>query len=71
MFLIEYDKGLFIDGKSISWVKITPESVMCTQVGGNETIIEVAKDYQEIFVKKLRVIDGNGDASELFREQRK
>ena len=59
MFLIEIEKGVFIDGEDIQWVKVEREKVGFILKSDCDTHMIVGEDYQASFVNNLQAINGN------------
>ncbi len=58
MFLIEYDKGMFIDGGDIQWISICEGDSRFT-VKGDTVIYIVKTEYCATFFNHLQALNGN------------
>ena len=71
LFLIQYDKGLFIDGNDIQWLKIEPNKIIFILKSDPDHKMLVGAAYQEIFVNNLEGINDNIDSTEAYYHKNK
>lgn len=59
MFLIEYDKWLFVNGIEINWVGITESGSKFSLRGESGDVFTVGADYCSIFFNHLQALNEN------------
>lgn len=59
MFLIEYERGKFVNGSIINWINIRNNTVNFTVTGDGESTFAVNPCYQKQFVNNLQAINSN------------
>lgn len=70
MFLIEFRKGQFIDGKTIQWLSLD-EDIKFSVVGDTEGVFTVAQEYERTFINNLRALDYNFNVEARYYEIKK
>ena len=73
MFLIEYDKGLLIDGEEINWLsvrkddlKVVVKFTLKNEPVGN--IYTVGDESRGTFINHLQILSGNVNVGLMYRE---
>lgn len=60
MFLIEYDKGLFVNATQINWLSFNSVGkVQFTMIGDIKSLFTVPPEFAQTFLNNLQAIDGN------------
>lgn len=59
MYLIEFQKGEFINGERIDWVCVGNKSVQFTISGDAGSLFKVDEELQSVFVNNLQALNGN------------
>ena len=69
MFLIEYDKGLYINGELVDWMQVNSVGkVSVTLSGDTETIDTVNPDCAATFVNNMQALSGSGGVEACYHE---
>jgi hypothetical protein len=59
MFLIENEKGSFIDAEKIDTINVNGGKITFSVVGDSENSYSVSKAYEEVFLKHLKTLNNN------------
>tara|TARA_R110000851_G_scaffold320310_1_gene485104 strand:+ start:216 stop:434 length:219 start_codon:yes stop_codon:yes gene_type:complete len=72
MFLIQYDKGQFINAEELVRMDICNESgFVIFNVKNNNRNIRVEKDYEESFLNEFKNLDDNNPGNKLTKHNYK
>lgn len=69
MFLIEYDKGRYINGELVEWMHVDPAGkVSVTLSSDTETAYKVNPDCAAAFVNNMQALSGSGGVEGRYHE---
>lgn len=69
MFLIEFRKGQFIDGKTIQWLCV--DGVVKFSVLGDASVWNVDPEYEATFINNLQAINDNVNVEACYHKIKK
>lgn len=69
MFLIEYDKGLYINGELVDWLHVSPVGKVSVTLSGDiETVYKVSPECASTFVNNMQALSGSGGVEARYHE---
>ena len=71
MFLIEFDKGKFIDAERIDYINLNDNEIIFTLAGDTQSLYRVEKSYESLFCNNLQAINGNINIDSVYLKLKK